>query len=679
MKINSKDLQNRYNYFDETIPLEDRIISLLNRLTLKEKFKLLSGKHLSLWKTKPIRRLKVKSLGMTDGPNGVGLHSSFKFMTKFPCTKCFSATWNRNLADIYGITVAKEVRAANRHILLAPGINIDRTPLNGRTFEYFSEDPYLTKEMAIPFVKGIQSQRIGSCVKHYAVNNQETNRKKVSSEVDERTLNEIYLRAFRDVVEEADPWSIMGSYNKINGIYACENTELLRDILIDQWGFTGYIVTDWWATSPLEKPENCIKAGLSLEMPKPFAYTMKRLDEAFKEGKFSKEELDFVVKRLLRVMFLVGLFDAKTKIPKGERNTPSNQLIARKIAEDGIVLLKNEENILPLDLTKIKEVAVLGSNKNKKMGKLLYSGSAAVVPPFEITPLKGLKKKLKGRIKITTDPKTADYCIIFAGLNHDKFKDSEDCDRISLELPEDQIKLINETVKANPKTIVVLINGSPLAMSEWINNVPAILEAWYPGMMGGYAIANILFGGINPSGKLPITFPIKLSDSPAHKSERTFPGKEKVHYDEGIFVGYRHFDKEQLEPQFPFGFGLSYTTFKYDNMTLKSSNITDGQTVDVLIDITNTGEIEGAEIVQLYIKDNESSLERPLKELIGFEKITLAPKETKTVTFEITVNDLSFYDPKKNAWTAEKGTFTVMVGSSSRDIYDKQTLTYEPK
>ncbi|MBN1329499.1 MAG: glycoside hydrolase family 3 C-terminal domain-containing protein [Candidatus Heimdallarchaeota archaeon] len=677
MKLKTRTLSNE-DYYNQSLPLKDRLTSLLNELTLNEKFKLLSGKHFSLWKTKPIRRLKVKSLGMTDGPNGVGLHSSFKLMTKFPCTKCFSATWNRVLADIYGITIAKEVRAANRHVLLAPGINIDRTPLNGRTFEYFSEDPYLTKELAIPFVKGIQSQRIGACVKHYAVNNQETNRKTISSEVDDRTLNEIYLRAFRDVVQEADPWSFMGSYNKINGVYACENTELLRDMLIDQWGFTGYIVSDWWATSSLKKPENCIKAGLSLEMPKPYAYKMKRLKDAFKEGKFSKEELDFVIKRLLRVMFLVGLFDHKTMIPKGERNTTSNQLIAKKIAEDGLVLLKNECNILPLDITKIKEIAVLGPNKNKRMGKFLYGGSAAVVPPFEITPLKGIKEKLKKGVKISTNPKSADYCIIFAGLNHDKFKDSEDWDRICLELPKDQIELINETIKVNSKTIVVLINGSPIAMNEWINNVPAILEAWYPGMMGGHAIANVLFGEINPSGKLPITFPMKLSDSPAHKSERTFPGKEKVQYEEGIFVGYRHFDKEKISPQFPFGYGLSYTTFKYDNFALKSTNITDGQTVDVLIDITNIGEVEGAEIVQLYVRDDKCTLDRPPKELIGFEKITLAPKETKTVVFGITTDDLSFYEPIRKAWVIEPGTFTIMIGSSSQDIYAEKTLIYEP-
>ncbi|MHA1221129.1 MAG: glycoside hydrolase family 3 C-terminal domain-containing protein, partial [Candidatus Heimdallarchaeota archaeon] len=568
-------------------------------------------------------------------------------------------------------------RAVGRHILLAPGVNIDRTPLNGRTFEYFSEDPILTKEIAIPFVDGIQSQRIGACIKHYAVNNQETNRFKVSAELDERTLNEIYLRAFRDIVLASDPWSIMCSYNKINGVYGCEHMELLHDTLIDQWGFSGYIVTDWFATRSFVHPENPIKAGLSLEMPKPFAYKMKRMKKAFEEGKFTKEELDFVVRRLLLAMFRVGLFDSEHTYPRGERNTKNNQSVALKIAEEGMVLLKNEKNLLPLDASQIKKLAILGPLANKKMGKFLYGGSSAVVPPFEVTPLKGLTEKIGDRITITKDPLTADYCILFVGLTHAKHQDRENIDRITLELPGEQITLINKTVKQNPNTIVVLINGSPLAMTKWLEKVPVVVEAWHPGMLGGEAIAKVLFGEVNPSGKLPITFPKKLEDSPAHKSKQTFPGEDKVFYEEGIFVGYRHFDKENIEPLFPFGYGLSYTSFDYSNLSMSSSKISGNQSLEILMDITNSGDRSGAEVIQLYIKDDKSSLERPEKELKAFEKVFLESKEKKTVIFEITVDDLSFYDPSEKKWKAEDGSFTIMIGSSSRDIHLETKIEFE--
>ncbi len=661
-------------YLDDNLDIEERIEDLMQRLTLIEKIKLLSARRFSFWTTKPIRRLKIKPLGMTDGPIGVATHSSYRLNTKFPCSKNLSSTWNRELAYQYGMAIGKETRAVGRHIVLGPGINIDRTPLNGRTFEYFSEDPYLTNEMAIPFVKGVQSQRAGACIKHYAANNQEVNRFFVNAVIDERTLNEIYLRAYKDVVKGADPWVFMSCYNKVNGIYGCEHKGLLRDSLMNTWGFRGFVVTDWWATRRIEKPVDSILAGLSLEMPTIKIYKPKLLKQALEDGKITIDDINYVVRRLLRVMFLVGFFDNPEKVPIGERNTLQHKELSRKVAEEGIVLLKNEKNLLPLDPKEIKSIAILGPNANKKMSGFLYGGAASVVPKYEITPLKGLKEKCKGKIQIISSVEKADACILVLGLNHSKGNDCENFDRTKLELPENQIELIKDTVAKNPNTIVVLINGSPIAMSEWINTIPTIVEAWYPGSESGRAIANVLFGDVNPCGKLPITFPKKLSDSPAHKSDKTYPGAENVYYDEGIFVGYRHFDKENIEPLFPFGFGLSYTTFEYNNGKVNKESMTSKEKITITIDVTNSGEREGQEVVQLYIKDDKSSVQRPEKELRNFEKIRLKSGEKKTVKFEISIEDLEFYDKEKHNWKYEKGTFTIMIGSSSRDIHYKQKI-----
>ncbi|MHA1584005.1 MAG: glycoside hydrolase family 3 C-terminal domain-containing protein, partial [Promethearchaeota archaeon] len=443
-------------------------------------------------------------------------------------------------------------------------------------------------------------------------------------------------------------------------------------------GFHGFVMTDWYASKRIETTENCINAGLSLEMPKNIRYTSKNLQIAYDKKKFSEEALDFVVKRLLRIMFLVGIFDDEKKLPQGSRNTPEHQKIARKIAEEGIVLLKNDDNILPLDASKIKKITILGPNAKKKTGKPLFGGSAAVVPPYEITPFVGLKKKCnKEKIEIVKDPADADVAILVLGLNHKFHNDSEGSDRKRLELPEKQVKLIKQTVTQNPNTIVVLINGSPIAMEDWIEKVPAILEAWYPGMEGGNAIADILFGNINPSGKLPITFPKKLSDSPAHKSERTFPGDgEKVFYDEGIYVGYRHFDKEHIDPLFPFGFGLSYTEFKYSNLRISKEKFSKNESTEVSVDIMNKGTRSGAEIVQLYIEDLESRIDRPPKELKGFKRIQLEPQEKKEMKFTLYPENFAFYDDSVHDWVVESGIFKILIGSSSRDIKLQKKMEY---
>ena len=612
---------------------------------------------------------------MTDGPHGIGPHSSQNAeCTYFPTAICRAATWNPELSREFGVAIAQEVREIGYHMLLGPGVNIDRTPLCGRTFEYQTEDPYLNIKMAVPVVNGIQSQRIAACVKHLACNNQEVNRFTSSSEISERALQEIYLPAFEASIREADAWSIMGCYNKVNGIYGCENENLIRKRLMADWGFRGFVVSDWYATRFTTNTENAIKAGLTLEMPAAIKYKKRRLRTALSEGKFTEATLNENIKRLLRVMFLVGLFDDENKIPTGSRNTSEHQAIARKIAEEGIVLLKNEDKLLPFNISELKKIAVIGPNADKEMAK--GGGSSQVQPLYEITPLKGLKERCEGKIEIIDSPSEADAAFIFAGLDHSPGNDCENFDRKKLELPKEQIELINKTVQENPKTVVILINGSPISMEDWLDNVPSVVEVWYAGQEGGHAIASIIFGDVNPSGKIPLTFPKKLSDSPAHVSKRTYPGKENVYYDEGIFVGYRHFDSRNIEPLFPFGHGLSYTTFTYENLKLSKEKLTNKDKLLVAVDIVNTGKFNGAEVVQLYVQDIESSVERPLKELKGFKKIYLEVGQKRNVEFELDKRDLSFYDEINKCWDAEKGIFNILVGSSSRDIRLRGKVEY---
>jgi len=669
---------------DTQLGNEEKARDLISKMTLKEKFQMLTSPGVRrIYVTKPVKRLGIPSFKTTDGPLGIANHSSgFKKGTRFPATISLAATWNRELAAKMGKAIAEEIRAIGRHMLLAPGINIHRTPLCGRTFEYFSEDPYLTKELAIPFVQGVQGEGIGACIKHYAANNQETDRRASSSEVDERTLHEIYLRAFRETVIEAQPWSLMGCYNKVNGIYGCENKYLIRDILMEKWGFKGFVMSDWLATRAIKTTEGCINGGLSLEMPMPSKYKQKSLMKAFNEGKFSQETLDDLVYRFLRVMIMTGAFERPEALPQGSRNAPEHQILSRTIAEEGMVLLKNDGGVLPLKIEELHSVALVGKNLKKKFGRIGYGGSSAVKPPYEITPLEGMRNRLKSKVKIISDPAAADLAIIFAGLNHGKGMDSEMHDRDGLELPAEQIELINQTASENPNTIVVLIAGSPIAMDDWLDNVPAVLMAWYTGMEGGRAIANMLFGDVNPSGRLPITFPRKLSDSPAHSTgnPRNYPGDEekKVFYDEGIFVGYRWFDQKQIEPLFPFGFGLTYTKFEYDDIHLDKSRISKQEdSVTLSLEVTNIGNRPGTEVVQVYSRDSDCSVERPPQELVGFEKIRLNAGEKKSLSVIIQGKDLAFYDVDAHDWKIESGVFEFLVGGSSRDIRLETKMIYD--
>ncbi|MHA2032026.1 MAG: glycoside hydrolase family 3 C-terminal domain-containing protein, partial [Candidatus Kariarchaeaceae archaeon] len=519
--------------------------------------------------------------------------------------------------------------------------------------------------------------------------------------IDERTLHEIYLRAFEDVVKKSQPWSLMTSYNKVNGKYVSEDSYLLKDILINKWEFEGFIVSDWGATFHDEiSYEKCLKSGLTLEMPYSNRYKPDILKKALSNNEISENTINELLKRLLLVQGKVGLFEDPESLPKGIRNNQEHRELAKKIAEEGMVLLKNE-GILPLEASKIKKIAILGQNKDKKFGKLLYGGSSAVKPPYEITPEQGLINRCKGKIKLIEEPKNADIVILFMGLNHDKtggrrgfisgfFRkqkkelvyghDSEEADRAQLELPKEQEELIKDTVRLNPNTVVVLINGSPIGMASWIENVPAVLEAWYGGMEAGNAIANILFGDINPSGKLPITFPKVLKDSPAHKSVNSYPGDlegKKVTYEEGIYVGYRYYDKNKKNPLFPFGFGLSYTDFSYENIILDKSIMKGiNDSLKIQIGIRNTGVRTGAEIIQVYATDLNPNINRPPKELIGFEKVVLNPNEKKTVKIPINTKDLAYYDVKSHDWKIDNGKYQILIGSSSRDIHLKAEIDF---
>ena len=670
-------------YLDEKTEIENRVEDLLSRLTLKEKFMLLTSHgRRRLYTTRSIKRLKIPSFKVTDGPLGVAMHSSgFKKNTRFPATVSLAASWNRELMTEIGTAMGKEVRAVGRHILLAPGLNIARTPLNGRTFEYFSEDPYLTKELAIPLVKGVQNQRVGACLKHYAANNQEIDRRNSSSEVDERTLQEMYLRAFRAVVKEAHPWSVMTCYNMVNGVYGSENKYLVQEILMDEWGFNGLVMTDWFASRNIETTEGCINAGLTLEMPWPNKYKTKSLEAAFRERKFSEETLDDRVRRNIRVMMLTGLFDRTENLPKGYRNTPEHQNLARRAAEEGMVLLKNKEGLLPLYIDNLKRISLHGVNLRKKFGRLGYGGSSGVSPPYEITPFAGMTEKCRNNVELVRNDSSADVAIIFAGLNHGRGGDSESMDRESLHLDAEQVEEIKKVANNHPQTIVCLIAGSPIVMDAWIDEVEAVLLCWYGGMEAGHAIANVLFGDVNPSGKLPLTFPEKLRDSPAHSTgnPRNYPGDEekRVYYDEGIFIGYRWFDNNEIEPLFPFGFGQSYTEFEFGSIHLNKQSI--GKLEDALlieVDVTNIGERIGSEIVQVYARDIEASVDRPPQELVGFDKIRLDPGERKTVSMTVKAEDLAFYDVSRHEWIIEPGDFKLLIGKSSRDILEHVDFTY---
>ncbi|MHA1805014.1 MAG: beta-glucosidase family protein [Promethearchaeota archaeon] len=676
-------MEKKKKYLDASLDLETRIDDLLEQLTLEEKFLLLRGKD--FWTTNPIARLGIPSFGMTDGPLGVAWHSSHRGKhTRFPATIGLAATWNKELAYKMGEAMGKEVRLAGRHQLLGPGVNIIRSPLCGRNFEYLSEDPVLSSDIAAEIVKGLQSQKVAACVKHYIMNNSETKRTKISAEISERALQEIYVKNFKRIIEKSDPWGIMACYNKINGIYGAENQYILREILRDQLGFTGHVVSDWGAARNTSGAAACIKAGLNLEMPGKLlskVLTPKNIIKALSSGEINEKDIDEAVRPLLRTFFRVGLLEQEESIFTKISDLSEHQELAQKIAEESMVLLKNDSNILPVNLDEVKKIAILGPNAKKVFGKPLQGGSSAVVPPKFITPFEGIRKYVSGKAEIIANPEDADVVFLILGLDHGgnflkmlfikTEGDTEGNDRTHYGLPDNQVRLIEETVLKNPNTIVILIAGSPIDCSPWHDKVPAILNAWYPGMMGGTALARVIFGDVSPSGKLPVTYPKKLEDHPAHLSKKRFPGnlKElKIYYEEGIYVGYRYFDKHAIEPMFPFGFGLSYTTFKLSNIKLDKSTIKENDILTISVDVQNTGSQAGAEVIQIYVGDDECSVDRPLKELVAFEKVFLTAGEKKTVTLTLEHSAFEFYSEQESAFITEAGSFTLWAGTSSRDF-----------
>ena len=654
---------------------EERTRALLAQLTLDEKLSLLAGQ--SFWKTRAVPRVSLAPMRVTDGPRGVSYHSAWRRCTAFPTGIALGASWDAELAREFGEALARETAAVGAHVVLGPAVNICRTPLNGRTFEYFTEDPELNARLAVACVQGIQSQGVAACIKHYAANNQETNRTRNSSQLSERALREIYLPAFEATVREADVWAVMAAYNAVNGVAACENGELLTDKLRHEFGFRGFVVSDWFAARRTGSAASAMRAGLNLEMPgKGSRYRAANLKKEFAAGAFSEAELDDCLEPLLRIW----LCTQRAQRPTGQmqRNTPEHQRLARRMAAESITLLKNEGDVLPLQRGRIRRLAVLGPRATKRNCLPLLGGSAGVWPPYEITPLQGLKELLGDDCEFVRDPARADAAVVFVGLGHGfrRGRDTEGMDRTHMALPPAQQRLIRDTAARNPHTVVVLVSGSPLEM-DWIGEVPAIVMAWYPGMEGGRAIADVLFGVANPCGKLPVTFARTLSDCAAHRNERQFPGSEtEVLYEEDIFVGYRHFDRESIEPLFPFGFGLSYTRFAFSELSVPASWQA-GETLQLSMTLTNAGPRDGAEVVQLYVGSCAPAVSRPVRELRAFRKVWLAAGESQRISFELEPSALAYYCETQKAWCSDPGDYDLSLGNSSRDIHLQARVRYD--
>jgi beta-glucosidase len=821
--------------------VEKRIDDLVKKLTLQEKISLVAG--VDNWHTAVVKRLGIPAIKVTDGPHGARTADEKVPDRTLPAT-CFpngvtlAATWNPEIVKKVGAAIGAETRARGCAILLGPCVNIHRSPLGGRNFESYSEDPYLSSRIVVAFINGVQSKKVSACVKHLALNNQEYQRMTISSDVDERTMREIYFPSFEKAVKEAGVWSVMCSYNKINGTFAADHRWLLTELLKDEWGFNGLLVSDWFAVHSTAPAAN---AGVDLEMPGPARFFGKDLADAVKKGQVTEKTIDDKVRRLLRLMLNTGALDGEIPAPDKIKDFPAHRALAREAAEEGIVLLKNDNNVLPLNKKSVKTIAVIGPNAAE--AGIQGGGSAQVNPYYKIAPLDAIKNLCGNKVKIVyelgcasrlkthlVDPlyiscgkdgkkpgltgeyfnnsdfsgkpaltqvdtsfefrwmpgefpnpalysrkfsirwqgffkapetgrfkfgllnsdwarvyidgklvcgnwnehreinyfistetvgevalqsgkiypikiefshskddpwplhafrlgcdlplpagllqravkaaKNADAAIVFAGLTEEY--ESEGYDRKEMPLPAAQNELIVKVAKANPNTVVVLNNGSPVAM-PWINKVPAVVEALFPGQECGNAIAAVLFGDVNPSGKLPDTYPVRYEDNPAYIN---YPGENgKVPYGEGIFVGYRYYDAKKIEPLWAFGHGLSYTDFAYGNLKVTPVKAKAGQKITVSIDVMNAGKVAGKEVVQLYVGDTACRVRRPPKELKAFEKISLAPGELKTVVFKLAKDAFSFYDTELKDWAIDPGEFEILVGSSSRDIRAKQSLT----
>lgn len=723
----------------DTLPYTDvpfeKLDSLISKMTLDEKISLIHAS--SSFTSGGISRLGIPELTMSDGPHGVrhehgrgwsAVKDADDKSTYLPVGICLASTWNQQLGYEYGVVLGNEAKERGKNILLGPGINIIRSPLNGRNFEYFSEDPYLTAVMAVNYVKGVQDQGVATCPKHYAANNQETDRHHIDVQVSKRALHEIYLPAFKAVVQDGKAWSIMGAYNKVNGQHTTHHEYLNNTILKGEWGFDGVVISDWGSVNDTRE---ALLYGTDIEMGteliKSFHkpdyndfYLAKHAKKMIENGEIDEKYLDDKVKRILTLMYRST---ALGKHGPGKRNVHEHQQLSLKVAEEGLVLLKND-GLLPLNKKQIRTIAVIGDNATRKHAE--GGGSSQVKAFYEITPLEGIQKlagkeieviyakgyepyydeslfrtasgelasqsrENKSKVTIARSANAglreeaiaaaqkADMVIFVGGWihGHDGMPwgigtyDSEARDKLNLRLLFDQEALIKEITKVNKNTAVVIMGGSHVELDNWLPDTRAYLQAWYPGMEGGTAIARVLFGEVNPSGKLPMSLANAHTDYPSH-SVGEFPGKKTVKYAEDIYVGYRYFDTKNKEVAFPFGYGLSYTTFKYTDLKIHKKE----RKVIVQFKVTNTGKMEGAEIAQVYIHDKNASVDRPLRELKGFKKVSLMPGKSAAIQIELDEKAFSFYHPELLKWVLEAGVFEIQVGSSSRDIKLREEITW---
>ena len=701
-------------YLDESRPLEERVEDALSRMTLEEKVKILHAQ--SKFSSAGVPRLGIPDLWTTDGPHGIRpevLWDKWRqagwtndSCVAFPALTCLAATWSEEMSALYGKSIGEEARYREKDVLLGPGVNIYRTPLNGRNFEYMGEDPYLASRMVVPYIQEVQKNGVAVCVKHFALNNQESLRHQYDAIIDDRTLNEIYLPAFKAAVQEGGAWSIMGAYNLYKGQHLCHNQYILNDILKKDWGFDGAVISDWGGCHDTDQ---AITNGLDLEfgtwtdgltMGATNGYDAYYLADPYlerlRDGRASEEVLNEKARRVLRLNFRTAMRKDK---PNGSLCSPEHYDAARRIADEGIVLLKNNDNVLPISRKAGSRILVVGENAVKMM--TVGGGSSSLKVQREVLPLDGIRAAAGEGVTVEFErgyvgdisgsyngvvtgqdlsesrsaeeliedaclkAKDADAVIFIGGLNKSSHQDCEDSDRFGLGLPYGQDAVIEALAKVNPRLAVVIVSGNAVAM-PWVDNVNAIVEAWYCGSQSGTALADIIFGDVNPSGKLPITFPVRLEDNGAHALGAYDPSSTEAHYSEGIFVGYRWAQKKDIKPLFAFGHGLSYTTFSYSEAEISRTTMSENGKVTVSVNVTYTGDREGKEIVQLYIGDDDCSVDRRVMELKAFRKVSIKPGETVRVSFPVNADMLKFYG--NDGWTLEKGSFTAYVGAASDDI-----------
>ena len=704
--------QNNASKLQKNDALEIKIDSIISLLTLKEKVDMCHAQ--SKFSTKGVERLGIPEIWMSDGPHGVRAEISWDSwdyagwtndsITAFPALTCLAASFNPNLAAQFGKSIGEEALYRKKDVLLGPGVNIYRTPLNGRNFEYLGEDPFLASKLVVPYIKGVQKNNVAACVKHFALNNQEHWRSTINVEASDRALYEIYLPAFKAAVQDAGVWAVMGAYNKFRGQHTTHHELLTKQILKKDWGFDGVVISDW--SSAHNTMEAAIN-GLDMEMGTGTdglgTTTLNHYDnyflanpflKAIKEGTIEESVVDDKVRRILRLMYRTNM---KPNRGFGRINNKEHHDVARKVAQEGITLLKNDNNFFPIKDKEGLTIAVIGENATRSM--TAGGGSSELKPKFEISPLEGLKQRYKKakiihamgyhtgpsvydniipsklnqdslRLEAIETAKKADIVLYIGGLNKSHLQDCEGDDRQSYALPYKQDEFINELKAANPKLGMLLVTGNAVE-TPWLSQVDGLIQTWYLGSMAGYAIADIVSGDVNPSGKLPFSFPKKLQDNGAHAyGELSYPGDgTNQYYKEDILVGYRWFDTKKIAPAYAFGYGLSYTTFNITDIKTDKKIYLPNDKIKVTCQVTNTGYLDGAEVIQVYVGKRKSKVKRALKELKGFQKINLKAGEQNTAEIIINAADLAFYDESISDWNLEKGDYKVYIGNASNNIY----------